>query len=91
MKRKVIATTHGAISIVNAVATGKGSALGISLKVSAEVKLDKGQGVQFQTGTDNELANNIVYNIINNAILAYVFTAYYAIVISCCSRNCVNN
>ena len=37
MKNKVRATMHGAISIVNAIATGNGSALGISLKVTAEV------------------------------------------------------
>lgn len=36
---KVRATVHGAISVVNAVATGNGSALGISLKVIAEVGL----------------------------------------------------
>lgn len=36
---KVRATVHGAISVVNAVATGNGSALGISLKVTAEVGL----------------------------------------------------
>ena len=33
MKRKVRATMHGAVSIVNAIATGRGSSLGISLKV----------------------------------------------------------
>ena len=36
---KVRATVHGAISVVNAVTTGNGSALGISLKVTAEVGL----------------------------------------------------
>ena len=43
---KVRATVHGAISIVNAVATGNGSALGISLKVTAQVGLsNQGLGV----------------------------------------------
>jgi shikimate kinase len=56
---------HGAISIVNAVATGKGSALGISLKVTAEVELDKGRGVRFLTGKDSDrLVNNIIRNTI---------------------------
>ena len=47
MKVIVKATMHGAISIVNAIATGKGSALGISLKVRAEVKRNEGQGINF--------------------------------------------
>ena len=47
MTNKVRATMHGAISIVNAIATGKGSALGISLKVTAEVSLENGQGIKF--------------------------------------------
>ena len=37
MKSKT--TVHGAVSIVNALATGKGSALGISLETTAEVLL----------------------------------------------------
>jgi shikimate kinase len=69
MKRKVQATTHGAISIVNAIATGKGSALGISLKVRAEIKLEEGQGIRFQTRIDNELVNNIVHNTIPKYIM----------------------
>lgn len=34
------AVTHGAISIVNAIPTGKGAALGIGLRIRAQVKLD---------------------------------------------------
>jgi shikimate kinase len=71
MNRKVRAITHGAISIVNAVATGKGSALGISLKVTAEIQLEQeGHGIRFQTRRmDNELVNNIVYNTIPKDIM----------------------
>ena len=47
MNRRVRATVHGAISIVNAIATGKGSALGISLKVEVEIQLNEGKGIQF--------------------------------------------
>ena len=36
---KTLSTVHGAISIVNAIATGQGSALGISLETCAEVTL----------------------------------------------------
>jgi shikimate kinase len=69
MNRKVRATMHGAISIVNAIATGKGSALGISLKVSAELQLQQGQGVRFQTRMNNDLVNNIIYSTIPKDII----------------------
>ena len=42
------ATVHGAISIVNAIASGNGSALGISLKVNAEVEFTEGNGITFE-------------------------------------------
>lgn len=64
-KRKVRAIVHGAISIVNAIATGKGSALGISLKVTAEVELQKGHGLRFITGRNGDrLIKNIIQKII---------------------------
>ncbi|AIF84011.1 shikimate kinase [Candidatus Nitrososphaera evergladensis SR1] len=60
---KVRATMHGAVSIVNAIATGNGSALGISLKVTAEVEMTKGRGLRFLTGkNDDRLVNNIIKN-----------------------------
>lgn len=52
--RKARAVVHGAISIVNAIATGKGSALGVSLKVTAEVELHKGHGLRFNTGRNGD-------------------------------------
>ena len=74
--RKVRATVHGAISIVNAIATGNGSSLGISLRVIAEVEFAKGRGIRFLTGKwDDNLVRNIVLNslpkefIENNRIL----------------------
>jgi shikimate kinase len=42
------ATVHGAVSIVNAIASGKGSALGISLKVNAGVEFTDGNGITFE-------------------------------------------
>jgi shikimate kinase len=61
--KKARATMHGAISIVNAIATGNGSSLGISLRVTAEVELGKGRGVRFLTGkNEDRLVNNIVRN-----------------------------
>jgi shikimate kinase len=63
--RKARAIVHGAVSIVNAIATGKGSALGISLKVTAEVELRKGHGLRFTAGRD---ANTLLKNIIQRTI-----------------------
>jgi len=63
--KKARAIVHGAISIVNAIATGKGSALGISLKVTAEVELQKGHGFKFITGTNGD---RLVKNIIQKTI-----------------------
>jgi shikimate kinase len=61
--RRARATMHGAISIVNAMATGNGSSLGISLRVTAETELGRGRGVRFLTGkNDDRLVNNIVRN-----------------------------
>jgi len=61
--RRARATMHGAISIVNAIATGNGSALGISLRVTAEAELGKGHGVRFLRGKNNDrLVNNIICN-----------------------------
>ena len=67
---KARSTMHGAVSIVNAIATGTGSALGISLAVTAEVELSKGKGVKFLTGKNNDrLVNNIVKNTIPADVL----------------------
>lgn len=61
--RKARAMMHGAISIVNAIATGNGSSLGISLRVTAEAELGRGRGVKFLTGkNDDRLVNNIIRN-----------------------------
>ncbi|MER3407352.1 MAG: shikimate kinase [Nitrososphaera sp.] len=61
---KVRSTMHGAVSIVNAVATGNGSAMGISLTVTAEIESSpRGRGIRFLTGkNDDRLVNNIVRN-----------------------------
>jgi shikimate kinase len=68
--RKARAIVHGAISIVNAVATGQGSALGISLKVTAEVDFQRGHGVRFVTGKNGDkLINNIIQKTIPKEII----------------------
>lgn len=70
MKRKVRATMHGAISIVNAIATGRGSSVGISLKVVAEIEIEKGQGLRIQ----GEKGNSLVMSVIHNALPRKVLT-----------------
>jgi shikimate kinase len=61
MNHKARAIMHGAVSIVNAIATGKGSALGISLKVIADVGFNEGHGLRLVSGSNNdELVNNII-------------------------------
>jgi shikimate kinase len=68
--RKARATMHGAISIVNAVATGNGSSLGISLIVTAEAELGRGSGVRFLTGrNDDRLIHNIVRNTMSKEMI----------------------
>lgn len=58
------ATVHGAVSIVNAIATGKGAALGISLETTATLKLKQGQGrLTFQK------KNNTLFSYIINSII----------------------
>ncbi|HEX9678465.1 shikimate kinase [Nitrososphaera sp.] len=62
---KVRATMHGAVSIVNAIATGNGSALGISLTVTAEAEMTRGKGLRFLTGrSDDRLVTNIAKNVL---------------------------
>jgi shikimate kinase len=68
--RKTRATMHGAVSIVNAIATGNGSSLGISLRVTAEVELTRGHGVRFLTGkNDDRLVNNIIRNTLSKEMI----------------------
>ncbi|MCI0565215.1 MAG: shikimate kinase [Nitrososphaera sp.] len=70
MAKRTRATMHGAISVVNAIATGNGSSLGIDLKVIAEAEIDRGHGVRFLTGrSDNKLIGNTVRNILPKEII----------------------
>lgn len=68
----VEATVHGAISIVNAIATGKGATLGISSKVKAVVDTSPGSGIQLQHKNQNissRLINRVVEDIVPKRIL----------------------
>lgn len=46
---KVKATVHGAVSLVNAIATQKGATLGIELKVDAIIETNPGKGITIQS------------------------------------------
>jgi shikimate kinase len=70
MRTEVKATMHGAISIVNAIATGRGSALGISLKVTAKVALENGRGIKFDNRQEDKLISTIVCKTIPAEMIA---------------------
>ena len=62
------ATIHGAISIVSAIATGKGAALGISKKVNVEMETSHGKGVVIEVenkSMSSRLINKVVEKIVS--------------------------
>ena len=68
--KKARAIVHGAVSIVNAIATGMGSALGISLKVTAEAQIQTGHGIKSTAGRNSDrLIKNIVQKTIPKEII----------------------
>ena len=61
------ATLHGAISIVNAIAMGKGATLGISLKTEATIKTSQGKGVILES--DNKtISSRLVNRVVQKAV-----------------------
>ena len=63
----VKASIHGAISIVNAIATGKGATLGISKKVDVEMETTNGSGIIIEIQNKpmkSRLINRVVQKII---------------------------
>lgn len=62
------ATVHGAVSIVNAIATGKGAALGISLETTAILNIKQGGGRLICHPKKNTLFNYIVDSVIPKKI-----------------------
>ena len=61
------ATLHGAVSIVNAIATGKGATLGISLKVEAQVEATTGTGIYLENRESN-LSSRLIRAVIEKAV-----------------------
>jgi shikimate kinase len=64
---QVQATIHGAISIVNAIATGKGATLGVSLKTSATLETSQGNGV-FIESRNKEISSRLINKVIQKVI-----------------------
>lgn len=63
----VKAAMHGAVSIVNAIATGKGATLGISLNVEATIESSEGRGIIFEN-KESSLSSRLIKNVIEKAV-----------------------
>ena len=62
------ATIHSAISIVNAIATGRGAALGISKKVNVEMETSRGNGIIIEVenkSMSSRLINKVIRKIVS--------------------------
>jgi len=62
------ATIHSAISIVNAIATGKGAALGISKKINVEMETSHGNGIVIEVenkSMSSRLINKVIEKIVS--------------------------
>lgn len=64
---KVKASMHGAVSIVNAIATGKGATLGISLGIEATVETQPGKGIIFENKESN-LSSRLIRNVVETSV-----------------------
>jgi shikimate kinase len=64
---KVKASMHGAVSIVNAIATGKGATLGISLGIEATVETQPGKGIVFENKESN-LSSRLIRNVVETSV-----------------------
>ena len=65
---KAKATVHGAVSIVNAIATQKGATLGIELEVNAIIETSPGKGINIQSenkSLSSRLINKTIEKIIS--------------------------
>jgi len=64
---KVKASMHGAVSIVNAIATGRGATLGISLGIEATVETQPGRGIIFENKESN-LSSRLIRNVVETSV-----------------------
>lgn len=61
------AVMHGAVSIVNAIATGKGATLGISLNVESIIEATLGSGLVFEN-KESSLSSRLIKSVIEKAV-----------------------
>jgi len=61
------AVMHGAVSIVNAIATGRGATLGISLDVEANIEATPGAGIFFEN-KESSLSSRLIKAVIERAV-----------------------
>ena len=61
------AIMHGAVSIVNAIATGRGATLGISLNVEANIHATPGIGIFFEN-KESSLSSRLIKTVIEKAV-----------------------
>ena len=64
---KVIAIMHGAVSIVNAIATGKGATLGISLGIETTIETEPGRGIIFEN-RESTLSSRLIRNVVETSV-----------------------
>lgn len=69
MALSATATMYGAVSIVNAIASGKGSTLGISLKVTVRITLEPGHNGISRNFVNDKLVNKIIRTILPSNIV----------------------
>ena len=69
--RTARATVHGAISVVNAIATGRGVTLGTSLPTTATVSASPGRGISVHSGHVTRLLTMTVKNVVPPTELAH--------------------
>jgi shikimate kinase len=70
MKKSIRSTMHGAVSIVNAIASGKGSALGISLKVNVDLSISSGKGIYLDSKQGERLIRILITRTLPKAVLS---------------------
>ena len=65
--RQAKASMHGAVSIVNAIAAGRGSTLGISLGIEAIVETEPGRGIIFENRASN-LSSRLIRKVVETSV-----------------------
>ena len=62
------ATVHGAISIVNALATRKGATLGVALSLEAEVRARPGRGVTVTRSSERSFSSRLIRQTVHRTL-----------------------